>query len=159
VSTGGHQRAMREFRLFALKHWPRCQWCGLLLRPGTATVDHLWPRSQGGGNGWGNLVLSCADCNWEKGSRPAERFPLGPKWRDRDTELASPERVYHRNSLLLCLWHREPGGPWKLRFRGENRGAALKVARVLARSFPRGEFWLSRDGQEPDTGERLKEGS
>ena len=52
----------------------RCAYCG-----GTAsTIDHVLPRSRGGGNTWLNTVAACGDCNQRKGDRtPAEaRMPL-----------------------------------------------------------------------------------
>lgn len=46
-----------------------CQYCGT--QPGKAqlTVDHVIPRSQGGGKSWENLVAACAPCNRRKGGR------------------------------------------------------------------------------------------
>lgn len=45
-----------------------CQYCGSSHR---LTVDHVVPRSRGGGSGWDNVVTSCAPCN----SRKADRLP------------------------------------------------------------------------------------
>lgn len=39
-------------------------------------VDHVIPRSQGGGSELSNLVLACVSCNSRKGSMSAERFRL-----------------------------------------------------------------------------------
>lgn len=36
-----------------------------------ATLDHLVPRSKGGGLGRANLVLACKSCNLAKGDTPA----------------------------------------------------------------------------------------
>lgn len=46
-----------------------CAYCG-----GRAqTVDHIVPRSRGGGSTWTNLVSACSRCNERKGNRtPAE---------------------------------------------------------------------------------------
>jgi 5-methylcytosine-specific restriction endonuclease McrA len=46
-----------------------CQYCGG--QPGRAhlTVDHVVPRSQGGGKTWENLVTACGPCNRRKGGR------------------------------------------------------------------------------------------
>jgi len=42
-----------------------CAYCG-----GKATtVDHVLPRSRGGGSTWTNLVSACAKCNERKGNR------------------------------------------------------------------------------------------
>ena len=50
---------------------PACAWCGLEPWPGTATVDHVCPKSKGGTGETENLVLSCARCNRARRSRPA----------------------------------------------------------------------------------------
>lgn len=49
-----------------------CQYCGL--QPGRAhlTVDHVLPRSRGGGTTWENVVAACRDCNHRKGGRTPE---------------------------------------------------------------------------------------
>ena len=44
----------------------RCQYCG---SDRHLTVDHVVPRSKGGGDTWDNLVTSCAPCNRKKGDR------------------------------------------------------------------------------------------
>jgi len=42
----------------------RCQWCGVVIPDVESyTLDHLRPRSQGGGHGESNLVTSCHGCN------------------------------------------------------------------------------------------------
>lgn len=45
----------------------RCQYCG---SDRQLTVDHVVPRSKGGGDTWDNLVTSCAACNRRKADRP-----------------------------------------------------------------------------------------
>ena len=56
----------------------RCQYCGAQKR---LTVDHVVPRSKGGGDGWDNVVTSCAPCNLRKGDRllPADGLMLTRK--------------------------------------------------------------------------------
>jgi 5-methylcytosine-specific restriction endonuclease McrA len=63
-----------------------CAYCG-----GRAdSVDHLLPRSRGGGDTWFNLVAACQPCNGLKGDRTPQqagmtliREPFEPKERDR----------------------------------------------------------------------------
>lgn len=44
-----------------------CQYCG---RQGNdLTIDHVVPRSRGGGHSWDNLVAACKTCNHRKGGR------------------------------------------------------------------------------------------
>jgi 5-methylcytosine-specific restriction endonuclease McrA len=54
------------------------------------TVDHVLPRSRGGGDNWFNLVAACQPCNGLKGDRTPQqagmtliREPFEPKPRDR----------------------------------------------------------------------------
>ncbi|AUN42237.1 HNH endonuclease [Tsukamurella tyrosinosolvens] len=48
-----------------------CQYAGCGAR--ATTIDHVFPRSRGGGNTWTNLVACCAECNHRKADRtPAE---------------------------------------------------------------------------------------
>jgi 5-methylcytosine-specific restriction endonuclease McrA len=64
------------------------------------TVDHLLPRSRGGGDTWFNLVAACQSCNGLKGNRtPQEarmtlvREPFEPKERDKFRYAPVLERV------------------------------------------------------------------
>ena len=58
----------------------KCLHCGSKLvvddqgRPmGQATLEHVWPETQGGTNEVANLAVACAGCNREKGSRHDHR--------------------------------------------------------------------------------------
>jgi 5-methylcytosine-specific restriction endonuclease McrA len=44
-----------------------CQYCGV--RTGDLTIDHIVPRSRGGGHSWDNLVSACRTCNHRKGGK------------------------------------------------------------------------------------------
>jgi 5-methylcytosine-specific restriction endonuclease McrA len=65
----------------------RCAYCA-----GRAdTIDHVVPRSRGGGHSWQNCVASCAKCNHRKADkllselgwrlRTTPSAPRGPNWR------------------------------------------------------------------------------
>jgi 5-methylcytosine-specific restriction endonuclease McrA len=43
-----------------------CQYCGSTRH---LTLDHVIPRSKGGGHTWDNVVTACQRCNTSKGSR------------------------------------------------------------------------------------------
>ena len=45
-----------------------CQYCGATPGRYELTVDHVIPRSRGGGHGWENLATACKRCNHKKGS-------------------------------------------------------------------------------------------
>jgi 5-methylcytosine-specific restriction endonuclease McrA len=49
-----------------------CQYCGVRPPLRELTVDHVTPRSKGGGTRWNNVVAACRTCNHHKGSRTPE---------------------------------------------------------------------------------------
>ena len=60
------KRKISRRALFARDGW-RCVYCGT--SGGRLTLDHVVPRSRGGGSVWENVVTSCAPCNLRKGNR------------------------------------------------------------------------------------------
>ena len=50
-----------------------CAYCG---RHAT-TIDHVLPRSRGGGSTWANTVAACATCNHRKANRTPEQAGMG----------------------------------------------------------------------------------
>jgi 5-methylcytosine-specific restriction endonuclease McrA len=65
----------------------RCQYCNKEVSPKDATLDHVVPRSQGGGTSWTNIVCCCVRCNSKKGGytpkqagMPLLREPVAPDW-------------------------------------------------------------------------------
>ena len=64
----------------------RCQYCGGKFASSELSLDHVIPRSQGGGASWANLVCCCVKCNTRKGGRtpkqahmPLVKKPVKPK--------------------------------------------------------------------------------
>lgn len=53
-----------------------CAYCG----GRAATIDHLLPRSRGGGDTWLNLVAACAPCNGSKADRTPEEAGMKLLW-------------------------------------------------------------------------------
>jgi hypothetical protein len=51
-----------------------CVWCGGGAVLNVLTVDHLIPRSRGGGNEASNLVTACMACNRLRGDRPISEW-------------------------------------------------------------------------------------
>ena len=51
----------------------RCQYCGRSFPTSELTLDHVHPRSQGGGDSWENLVCACVRCNARKGGRTPDQ--------------------------------------------------------------------------------------
>lgn len=60
-----------------------CQYCG---RSGD-TVDHVYPRSRGGGDSWENCVCACANCNRRKNNRTPEEAGMKLNARPRKPAL------------------------------------------------------------------------
>lgn len=48
----------------------KCQYCGATRK---LTIDHIIPRSRGGGDDWDNLVVACSSCNIKKGDKYLEQ--------------------------------------------------------------------------------------
>ena len=44
------------------------------------TLDHLIPRSRGGGNGWGNTACACRWCNHRKADRTPHEAGMRLRW-------------------------------------------------------------------------------
>ena len=53
-----------------------CVYCG---SNKNLTLDHVMPKSRGGGNEWTNLVTSCFKCNLKKGSKTPEEAKMPMK--------------------------------------------------------------------------------
>lgn len=82
----------------------QCQYCGKTFPTSELSIDHVLPRSQGGGEAWENLVCSCVRCNARKGGRTPEqahmrlvRLPVRPK----------------RNPLITIRLGQERYSSWK----------------------------------------------
>ena len=81
-----------------------CQYCGKQFPTSELSLDHIVPRSQGGGSSWVNLVCCCVRCNTKKGGRtPAE---AGMKLRTK------PIKPAHNPVLHIRLGH-EKYESWK----------------------------------------------
>jgi len=51
----------------------RCQYCGHHFPTQELSIDHVVPKTQGGGESWANLVCACVKCNARKGGRTPEQ--------------------------------------------------------------------------------------
>lgn len=104
ATVGGLIRVPRVIVLVAFERIPRarvrfsrlnvyerdsstCQYCGAHLPRSELNLDHVVPRSRGGGTSWENVVCSCVPCNLRKGGRTPEeagmrllRHPARPRW-------------------------------------------------------------------------------
>lgn len=64
-----------------------CQYCGARPARNELSIDHIVPKSRGGGSSWANCVVACVSCNKNKADRlPHEARmrlrtkPIRPKW-------------------------------------------------------------------------------
>ena len=90
-------RAIRE------RDGNRCQYTGRVLGPGEGNVDHVVPRSRGGGDTWENLVWSAKDVN----NRKADRLPHEAGLKLRNVPRAPrelPVTAYLRNPYEVAEW-------------------------------------------------------
>jgi len=46
-----------------------CQYCGMEFKSSDLTLDHVFPKSRGGKDDWGNIVACCKHCNQKKSNR------------------------------------------------------------------------------------------
>lgn len=62
-----------ELREYLLEKWHRtCVYCGIKDVP--FEIEHIHPKSKGGSNRVGNLVLACRECNQKKGNQDVKDF-------------------------------------------------------------------------------------
>ncbi|XVJ59016.1 MAG: HNH endonuclease [Tepidisphaera sp.] len=51
----------------------QCQYCGKHFSTCDLSIDHVLPRTLGGGDSWENLVCACIRCNARKGGRTPDQ--------------------------------------------------------------------------------------
>lgn len=82
----------------------RCQYCGRRFPASELSLDHVVPRSQGGGTTWDNLVCACVKCNVKKGGRTPEQAHL---------HLIRPARRPRRSPMLTVKLSDAKYASWK----------------------------------------------
>jgi 5-methylcytosine-specific restriction endonuclease McrA len=75
VPRDTHRRKITRRAVFARDNWT-CQYCGSRRN---LTVDHVIPRSKGGGSTWDNIVASCAPCNRRKADHLPDKAGMHPR--------------------------------------------------------------------------------
>jgi 5-methylcytosine-specific restriction endonuclease McrA len=80
----------------------KCQYCGVSLTRAASTLDHVVPKSKGGGYSWQNLVTACKKCNQQKGNRLLHETNL--------CLLKTPKPLTYERYLKLTG---ECEGPWQ----------------------------------------------
>lgn len=97
-----------------------CSYCG----GGGGTVDHIIPRSAGGGNTWENLTGACEPCNRARSSTPSMLF------------LARRARQRWRQERRAWLG-------WANGHFERDRSARIKRLQKLAQMQPNGHFGVA----------------
>jgi 5-methylcytosine-specific restriction endonuclease McrA len=75
----------------------QCQYCGKKFATADLSLDHIVPRSQGGGSSWENVVCACIKCNVRKGGRTPKQAHMGL--------IRKPEKPKRSPLLNLKLTH------------------------------------------------------
>lgn len=79
----------------------QCFYCGVGLGKDNVTVDHMTPLSRGGTWNKKNLVASCRDCNFSKGSLDLTEYRLISCYRRRVRWIVFPGEL--RRASLLAI--------------------------------------------------------
>lgn len=97
LRIGRRKVHMSRKNVFIRDSWT-CQYCGCGGNTRTLTIDHVMPRSRGGGNTWDNVVAACGKCNHRKGAKTPREAGMPLR-----TDPEVPD---------LLEWHRRasPGG-------------------------------------------------
>jgi 5-methylcytosine-specific restriction endonuclease McrA len=82
----------------------QCQYCGKHFPTSDLSIDHVLPRTQGGGESWENLVCACIWCNAKKGGRTPEQASM---------KLIRPSKRPKRNPLITLRLGSEKYQSWK----------------------------------------------
>lgn len=89
-----------------------CQYCGRKGKKSELNIDHMVPRSRGGGSTWDNVVVACIPCNRRKANRLPEeigmfpqRRPTRPRWHPALTPSGDgPPHPQWRPFLEAAYW-------------------------------------------------------
>ena len=81
-----------------------CQYCGRRLSTSQLSIDHVVPKSRGGGSTWTNVVAACNQCNTRKGGRMPQEASM---------RLRCVPRPPRRNPLLAGKVHHHEYRLWR----------------------------------------------
>lgn len=82
----------------------QCQYCGKHFPTNELSIDHVLPRSQGGGDSWENLVCACIRCNARKGGRTPQEAHM---------RLVRKPVMPRRNPLIALRLGQDKYSSWK----------------------------------------------
>ena len=88
-----------------------CQYCGEKVSRNDFTLDHVYPRSQGGTTCFENICVCCVDCNRKKANRTPEQagmklkvVPIRPK---NIFQLFKWQDTMPQEWRSFCYWFQE----------------------------------------------------
>lgn len=82
----------------------RCQYCGKKFPTTELSLDHVIPRSRGGGSTWENIVCCCLKCNIRKGGRTPNEAHM---------KLQTTPKKPHRNPIISVKLNDGRYASWK----------------------------------------------
>ncbi|MFN0010054.1 MAG: HNH endonuclease [Phycisphaerales bacterium] len=82
----------------------QCQYCGRFFPTNDLSIDHVLPRSLGGGDSWDNLVCACIRCNARKGGRTPEQAHM---------KMVRRPVMPRRNPLVTLRLGQDKYSSWK----------------------------------------------
>lgn len=110
--------AFTRRNLYEHYRW-RCCYCGARFASEDLNLEHVVPRSRGGGSGWENVVTACVPCNTRKGDRLPEEAgmkllvkPTRPRWSPARSVVAGspvPLRESWQRLIDRAYWNAELG--------------------------------------------------
>ena len=113
VKVPYRSRASMSRRAVFVRDNFKCQYCGRAAE----NVDHIIPRSRGGGHTWDNVVAACRPCNSRKEDRMLEQ--AGMKLR------TSPKPPHESVWIIVAVEKVDPEWEQYLRLPKTERQAAL----------------------------------
>ena len=95
-----------------------CQFCGRQFPACQLSLDHVIPRSRGGGTSWENVVCACVRCNVKKGGRT-------PK--DARMKLVRRPARPKRNPLLILKLSNPKYESWRIWLNGVHWAIGTRI--------------------------------
>jgi len=83
----------------------QCAYCGEIFPMAKLTLDHITPRSLGGGTTWNNIVPSCKPCNNRKANLTLTQAGLKLLFKPKKPRWVSP--------LTGISWDKHPCKSWQ----------------------------------------------
>lgn len=97
------EKKLTRFGVFHRDHYT-CQYCSKTSHQ--LTIDHVFPRNQGGQHIWENVVSACVSCNRRKAGRTPKQANMKLVGRPRQPSNSLPFCILRRNLENLGEWQK-----------------------------------------------------